>query len=221
VSGRSWFAGEGSLERLDYDGPSFFRFPQAVAGDVIERYCAPGDWVIDPFCGFGSTLVVAERPGRHAVGCEVGERRAAFSAARLDNPDRVVHGRCEDLTPAQRPPFALLFTSPPYGSFQSGDHDDDPATYLADAPRLFSGFARLLGSGATVAVRYPTLMCWSSTFHSPCHNTCLRCAAHPESAANHDLCVYPHGVTRDLVRRQQVARRTSGQALSARWVMIS
>jgi hypothetical protein len=99
---------------------------------------------------------VAKRPGRHAVGCEVDERRAAFRAARLDNPDRVVHGRCEDLTPTQWPPFALLFTSPPYGSFQSGDHDDDPAAYLADARRLFSGFARLLGPGATVAVRYPS-----------------------------------------------------------------
>jgi len=43
--------------------------------------------------GFGTTLVVAERLGRHAAGCEAGERRAAFSAARLGLPDRVVHGR--------------------------------------------------------------------------------------------------------------------------------
>jgi hypothetical protein len=91
------------------------------------------------------------------VGCEADERRAAFSAARLGNPGRVVHGRCEELTPAQWPPCALLFTSPPYGSFRSGDRDDDPATYLADARRLFSGFARLLGPGATVAVEVSQL----------------------------------------------------------------
>jgi len=157
MSRRSWFAVEGSLEPIDYDGASFFRFPEAVAGHVIERYSAPGNWVIDPFCGFGTTLVAAERLGRHAVGCEADERRAAFSAARLGNPDRVVHGRCEDLTPAQWPPFALLFTSPPYGSFRSGDHDDDPATYLADARHLFSGFARLLGPGGTVAVEVSQL----------------------------------------------------------------
>jgi hypothetical protein len=70
---------------------------------------------------------------------------------------RVVHGRCEDLTPAHWPQCALLFTSPPYGSFRSGDHDDDLATYLADARRLFSGFARLLGPGATVAVEVSQL----------------------------------------------------------------
>jgi SAM-dependent methyltransferase len=152
VSRRSWFAVQGSLEPIDYDGPSFFRFPQPVAEHVIQRRSAPGDWVIDPFCGFGTTLAAAERLGRHAVGCEADQRRAAFSAARLANPDRVVHGRCKDLTPAQWPPCALLFTSPPYGSFRTGDHDDDPATYLADARRLFSGFARLLAPAATVAV---------------------------------------------------------------------
>jgi DNA modification methylase len=101
VSCRSWFAVEGSLEPIDYDGLSFFRFPEAVAGHVIERYSAPGDWVIDPFCGFGTTLVVAERLGRHAVGCEVNEHRAAFSAARVSNADRVVHGSCEDLAQTQ------------------------------------------------------------------------------------------------------------------------
>ena len=157
MSRRSWFVVEGSLEPIDYDGPSFFRFPQAVAAHVVERYSVPGDWVIDPFCGFGTTLIVAERLGRHAVGCEADERRATFSASRLANPDRVVHGRCENLTPAPWPPFALLFTSPPYGSFRSGDHDDDPATYLADARHLFSGFARLLGPGATVAVEVSQL----------------------------------------------------------------
>jgi SAM-dependent methyltransferase len=156
MGGRSWFAVEGSLEPIGYDGLSFFRFPEAVAEHVIERYSAPGDWVFDPFCGFGTTLVVAERLGRHAVGYEANERRAAFSASRVANPDRVVHGSSEDLTPTQWPPFALLFTSPPYGSFRS-DGNGDLATYLADARRLFSGFARLLAPGATVAVEVSQL----------------------------------------------------------------
>jgi hypothetical protein len=84
-------------------------------------------------------------------------RRSSGSASRVGNPDRVVHGRCDDLTPLQWPPFSLLFTSPPYGSFRGSGHDDAPATYLADARRLFSGFARLLGPGATVAVEVSQL----------------------------------------------------------------
>jgi hypothetical protein len=52
-----------------------------------------------------------------------------------------------------RPPdCALVLTSPPYGSFRTGEHDDDPATYLADARRLFSGFAQFLTADATLAV---------------------------------------------------------------------
>jgi len=50
-----------------------------------------------------------------------------------------------------------LFTSPPYGSFRSGAHDDGPEIYLADARRLFAGFARLLAPGATVAVEVSQL----------------------------------------------------------------
>jgi hypothetical protein len=157
VRRRSWFAVEGSLEPIDYDGPSFFRFPESVAEHVIERYSAPGDWVIDPFCGFGTTLAVAERLGRQAAGCEADDHRAAFSAARLRDPDRVVRGRCGDLAADRWPPFALLFTSPPYGSFRSGGRDDDPDVYLADARRLFGGLARLLALGATVAVEVSQL----------------------------------------------------------------
>jgi hypothetical protein len=147
---------EGSLEPIDFKGLSWFRCPEAVIEHVIERYSAPGDWILDPFCGFGSTLVVAERMGRHAVGCEVDERRAAFSASRVAHPDRVVHGSCEDLTPAQWPPFSLLFTGPPYGSFRS-DGNGGLAAYLADARRLFSGLARLMAPGATVAVEVSQL----------------------------------------------------------------
>jgi hypothetical protein len=43
-------------------------------------------------------------------------RRSSGSASRVGNPDRVVHGRCDDLTPLQWPPFSLLFTSPPYAT---------------------------------------------------------------------------------------------------------
>jgi DNA modification methylase len=149
---RTWFAVDGTLEPIDYDGPSAFRFPETVAEHIIERYSAPGDWIIDPFCGFGTSLAVAERLGREAVGYEVHERRAAFCASRLADPRRVIHGSCEDLAGPPWPPFKLLITSPPYRSFRVFDRNDDPEIYKADARRLFSRFTPLLAPGATVAV---------------------------------------------------------------------
>jgi hypothetical protein len=112
--GRSWFAIDGQLEAIDYDGPSFFRFPEAVAQYAIERYSKAGDWVLDPFCGFGTTLVEAERLGRHAVGFEVDERRAAFAASRVPEPSRVIHAPSDEAaSTGGYTPFSLLFTSPP------------------------------------------------------------------------------------------------------------
>jgi hypothetical protein len=149
---RSWFAVEGALEPIDYAGPSFFRFPEAVAQHVIERYSRPGDWVLDPFCGFGTTLVVAERLGRQPLGFEVDAGRAAFAASRIANAQHVIHTRAEDVAADPWPPCALLLTSPPYGSFRTGEYDNDPATYLADARRLFSGLMQFLTADATLAV---------------------------------------------------------------------
>jgi hypothetical protein len=148
---RSWFAVDGSLEPIDYPGASFFRFPEAVAEFAIQRYSDPGDWVFDPFAGFGTTVLVAERLGRHGVGCEADASRARFAAGRVSE-GRVVHGRAETISSLSLPPFNLLFTSPPYGSFRNGDVDDEPVTYLADAGRLFRGFLPLLAPRALVVV---------------------------------------------------------------------
>jgi SAM-dependent methyltransferase len=149
---RSWFAVDGTLEPIEFDGPSYFRFPEAVAEYAISRYSRAGDWVLDPFCGFGTTLVVAQRLGRHGGGFEVDVTRAAFAASRVVPPSVVVPRRGDEVGEGPWPPFRLLFTSPPYGSFRSGEYDDDMATYVDDARRLFSGFKRFLAPGATVVV---------------------------------------------------------------------
>ena len=38
---------------------------------LIERYSNPGDWVLDPFCGSGTTLVEATASGRNSIGIDV------------------------------------------------------------------------------------------------------------------------------------------------------
>ena len=149
---RSWFAVDGALEPIAFDGPSFFRFPEAVAEHVIARYTRPGDWVLDPFCGFATTLVVAERLGRHAIGFEIDAERAAFGAARAVAPSRALHVQAEQAEPGSWPACGLLLTSPPYGSFRDEDAIDDPSTYAGDARRLFKSFVRFLAPHATIAV---------------------------------------------------------------------
>jgi hypothetical protein len=151
-SSRSWFAIDGALEPIDFPGDTSFRFPQEVAEHVIERFSQPNDWVFDPFCGFGTTLVVAERLGRNAVGTEIDETRAAFAASRLREPSRMTHRRCEDLQPGTWPAFNLVVTSPPYGSFRDGSVVDSAEEDVAGATRIFRHIRNLLAPNAVVAV---------------------------------------------------------------------
>lgn len=52
-------------------GPYYAMFPVSFAREMIQRYSAPGETVIDPFCGRGTTNYVAQVMGRHSFGCEL------------------------------------------------------------------------------------------------------------------------------------------------------
>lgn len=50
---------------------------------VVEEYSARGDVVLDPFAGYGTTLVVSQQLGRTPIGIELLPERAALIRARL------------------------------------------------------------------------------------------------------------------------------------------
>ena len=57
----------------------------ALARRAIESYSEPGDLVVDPMCGIGTTLVEASDLGRRAVGVELEPRWAKLASANLDH----------------------------------------------------------------------------------------------------------------------------------------
>ena len=57
--------------------------PVEVARRCIRLSTWPGELVVDPFCGSGTTLVAARDLGRRAVGVEVSERYCELVARRL------------------------------------------------------------------------------------------------------------------------------------------
>jgi len=56
--------------------------PVPLMMDLVERFTQPGDTVLDPFCGSGSTGVACLRLGRNFIGIEQDAKYAALSTER-------------------------------------------------------------------------------------------------------------------------------------------
>jgi len=52
-------------------GPYFAMFPSAFADEVVASYSKPGETVLDPFAGRGTSLFSAATAGRYALGIEI------------------------------------------------------------------------------------------------------------------------------------------------------
>ena len=57
--------------------------PLALLERLVGAHSRPGELVVDPFCGSGTTLVAAARLGRRAVGVDVGEEAVRVARGRL------------------------------------------------------------------------------------------------------------------------------------------
>ena len=56
---------------------------EALLTRVLKTATQPGDWVLDPFMGSGTTLAVAQKLGRRWVGCDVGYGAVQTARRRL------------------------------------------------------------------------------------------------------------------------------------------
>lgn len=100
----------------------------------IRQFSRPGELVLDPFCGFASTLVAAHLEGRGGLGYEIEPGRASLSRERLRRLGmEQAQVRTADLLEA--PPAApvdLCLTNVPYFGCNWSD-SRDPAQLYATA----------------------------------------------------------------------------------------
>ncbi|MBF9132753.1 site-specific DNA-methyltransferase [Plantactinospora sp. S1510] len=153
------------------------RMLPAIAAHAIHAYTQPGDLVVDPMCGIGTTLVEAVHAGRDAFGIEYEPQWSNIADANIHHAHSqgatgrasVIRGdatRLVSLVPAALTgQAALVVTSPPYGPTVHGlvrpgeggvvKHDDrygEDKGNLAyrDLTGLADGFAQILHGCATL-----------------------------------------------------------------------
>ena len=73
------FRSDGDDKRHHYWGQNEQGFAQ-----IVETFSAPGDLVVDPFLGGGTTAIVARDLGRRFIGCDIDAAAIADSRKRLE-----------------------------------------------------------------------------------------------------------------------------------------
>ena len=124
------------------------RTPAYVIWNLLERYTRPGDLVIDPFCGGGTTLDVARSEGREARGFDVQPHR-----------DDVERADARDL-PLDDVSVDFVFMDPPYSTHLDysdegeciGKLDAFEPGYLEAMERVFDEAWRVLRNRRYLAV---------------------------------------------------------------------
>lgn len=73
-----------SVATRPYKGAHFAVFPPALIEPCIAAGSRPGDIVLDPFMGSGTTAEVAWRMGRQYLGCELNEEYGPLQQERIE-----------------------------------------------------------------------------------------------------------------------------------------
>lgn len=136
-------------------------FTEALAESVIGHASLPGDLVLDPFAGYGTTVAVAARMGRRAIGVELMADHLAIARARVGRGGTLIQGDARELSRLVNEPIDLVLTSPPYAT--GSDLREDPLTgyaagggdyagYLDELASIFGHAAELLRPGGRMAI---------------------------------------------------------------------
>jgi DNA modification methylase len=146
----------------------------------IDHFTQQGDTVFDPFAGFGTYLIVAERMGRIPFGIEIDDERYKYTRSKLSVKENIIHGDSRRLDELPLPSIDFVFTSPifalrdetknPLSGFKE---DGNYQVYLDQLREIFRKLREFLNPGARVIVevfnytatdeRPMTLLAWDIT----------------------------------------------------------
>ena len=137
------------------------RMPESLAEIFIKEYSKAGDIIFDPFTGFGTTLVVAEKLGRDAYGIEFLKERVEYIKGNIKNKNNITHGNSLELDKYDFPMIDMSITSPPYMPKNSNEQypfgyymitSETYEQYLKDIKKVYSKLKNKLKPNAYVII---------------------------------------------------------------------
>jgi len=87
--------------------------PAFIVWNMLQRYTKPGDLVVDPMCGSGTTIDVCEEEGRRVIGYDINPQHPKV----IKNDSRKI--------PLEDNSVDMVFIDSPYGD--NVNYSDDPA----------------------------------------------------------------------------------------------
>lgn len=126
--------------------PYFTMFPLDFPLGILRRHAAAGDWVLDPFCGRGTTNYASRLVGLPSIGIDSSPVAVALSQAKLANatPGAIVRAAARILDEVTEP------GEPPAGEFWEWAYHPEVLAVLC---RLRDGLLRDCRSDARKALR--------------------------------------------------------------------
>ncbi|KRD64241.1 MULTISPECIES: site-specific DNA-methyltransferase [Sinorhizobium/Ensifer group] len=116
--------------------------PEALLARILMASTKPGDVVLDPFFGSGTTGAVAKRLGRHFVGIEREQDYIDAASARIDAVEPLGKAMLSVMTGKKAEPRVAFNTLIESGLIK-------PGTVLTDAKRRYSAIVRADGTVAS------------------------------------------------------------------------
>ena len=98
-----------------------------IARKLLKRYGVEGGWLLDPYCGTGTSLVEASLFGMHSVGCDINPLVRLIATAKL--------------TPIPRRTLASHLNTLNDSLFQVEFSDKVPEKPVPDVPNLAYWFS--------------------------------------------------------------------------------
>ncbi len=163
---KSWFVMPYKLKKIKFNGNSGFRYPEKFAEKFIQEFTKKRDLILDPFAGFGTTLIIAQKLGRVGVGIEYDKERCNYIEKKISSPCQIICGDSLKIASYDLPLFDFSLTSPPYmrsfdteNPFSNYSKPGAYAQYLRDIKKIYSQIKKIMKKNATIIIEVSNTFC--------------------------------------------------------------